>query len=760
MPIKSDRDPGAGRGWALLCGLALLIVYGSLYPFDIAKPEPDALRRLFHDWTLISTRGDMLGNLALFVPWGLAGMLTVAPRRGARRALFVTAFAGFVLALACQIAQLWVPSRSAALADVVWNMLGVAAGLVLGREALRRMAVNAGASAASIAAAGLLGAWLLAYWLPLVPSIDLQLLKDNLKAVLNVGAFSFGAFMPALAMALMSGYLLGRLVGIRASLVGLPAWLALAAVGKLFIHAAHVDISSPLGFIAGAALWWASPWVDAQRRTAIVALVLIAAYTVQGLSPFEFRDIPEAFSWSPMAAMLEGSMLSNAQALVDSVLIFTSFLYLVQISGGRPAVASLGLAVWVLGIEMVQIFIVSRTADITLPLLVILLGQAFRMSRLPSLAAAPQVEAALPAPHATRSGRSILRPLFIALAVVALTVIGLSAMLRLPGIPYNVRELFLRDGHPLALAAFALALLWAGAGSAWLGTGVARTRHPGLLLPPLVLAVSLISLLLLWMSVTTESIGDISGSSNLYWFVTNKDTWGATWRAIFLSLDAPGFISFLERCVRYSALYAPLPIFLGLMIAVRRWPSSEPARPSRVLGVLVSALLTLWLCKAVAFDWSSTDNLNELIARDGEWGWGGGGYLYALLALISLNSLFLAEGIGAHARALLGSLLFTAVAVPLGWWLLNQGLEQEVEKYGSVFSGAQFLLGPDRSHALPAQVLFVRWAAVQVSATLVIATGTWLGLAMLTRARHDLDVGPSSATQFGMTRHPKPPITR
>jgi hypothetical protein len=174
------------------------------------------------------------------------------------------------------------------------------------------------------------------------------------------------------------------------------------------------------------------------------------------------------------------------------------------------------------------------------------------------------------------------------------------------------------------------------------------------------------------MSVTTESIGDISGSSNLHWFVTNKDTWGAAWRAIFLSLDAPEFVSFLERCVRYSALYAPLPIFLGLMIAVRRWPRSGPVRQRRVLGVLVSALLTLWLCKALVCDWSSTDNLNKLLARDGEWGWGGGGNLYALLALIGLNSLFLAEGVGARVPALLGGALFTAVApgieVPRAAW--------------------------------------------------------------------------------------------
>jgi VanZ family protein len=752
MPSSSAASRAAVRGAALLVGLALLIVYGSLYPFNFSTPEPGSLQRLFSDWTLTSTRGDMLGNVALFVPWGLAGVLVSAPRTGARRAVWITAVAGFVLALGCQIAQLWTPSRNAALADVFWNMLGVAAGLVLGRRAQKRLTGSAAGSAVSVVAACLLVAWLLAFWLPLVPSLDLQLVKDNLKSLLDTRTFSFAGFMPGLAMALLSGYLLSQLVGIRASLVCLPAWLALAVLGKLFVYAARSDVSAPLGFVVGTVLWWASPWIGAERRRTLVAMLLIAAYTLQSLSPFEFRDTPGAFGWSPLAAMLEGSMLSNAQALLDSALSFLSFLYLVRVGGGRPAVASLGLAVWVLGIEIAQTFIVTRTADITLPLLVVLLGQAWRMPWPPPREVEPQVNATPPA-HAVvaQSAHSRLRPLLAAAGVVALTTFGLSAMLRLPALPYNVRELFLGGGHPLALAVFALALLWVGASAAWIGHVVANARRPAWLLPPLALVVSLISLLLLWLSVTTESIGDVAGSTNLYWFVTNRDTWGAAWRVVFLSIDAPELISFLERCVRYAALYAPLPIFLGLMVAVRLWPWRHSTRPGQVLGVVASALLTLWLCKAIAFDWSSTDNLNELIARDGAWGWGGGGYLYLLLALVCLNSLMLAEGAG-HALALLGGALLTVLTVPLGWWLLNQGLEAAVEKYGSVFSGAQFFLGPDRRHALPAQVLFARWAAVQLSVTLVIATGTWLGLAICALA---CSGGPSSATQSGRTtRHP------
>ena len=750
IAYRSSRFEGWPPGWMLLAVLALLILYGSLYPFEFSEPAAGALLRVFTEWHLLGSRGDMLGNVALFVPWGLAGMVILAPRAGPWRAAVITALTGFVLALGCQIAQVWIPARDASLADVFWNMAGLVAGLLLGPWALKHWHGSARRPATSSGAAWLLCAWLLAYWLPLIPSIDFQLLKDNLKLALNARAFEFTDVLSGISMALMSGCLLSRLVSVRRSAIYLPALLALAAVGKLFIQGAHIEIGVALGFVVGAVLWGFSSWVSGPRRTLSVALVLIAVYTVHALSPLEIRSAPAAFGWSPLAALLQGSMLANAQTLADELLVFTSFLFLVHASGGKPVSASLGLAVWVLVLEYAQTFIETRTGEITAPLLVLLVGQAFRFADRQLPAALPLVNRATAPRNAERSVRTMLPWWVVALAVVGVVTLGLGAMLRVPTLPYNVHKLFLGGGNPLALATFSLALLWAGAGSAWLGEVVATARHPAWLVPPVALAVSLISLFLLWMSVNPASIEKISGSSNLYWFVTNKGSWGEGWRAIFLAIDVPEFIGFLERCVRYSALYAPLPIVLGLMTAAYRLHGRKGMTPLRVSGVLVSAMLTLWLCKAITFDWSSTDNLNELIASDGEWGWGGGGYLYILLGLMCLTSLILATAVDGAPLRLLGSVLCAVASVPLGWWLLNQGLEAQAEKYGSVFSGAQFLLGPDRSHPLPAAVLFVRWAVVQTGATLVIATGTWLGLAIADRLSdepspdHTADLGDSA----------------
>ena len=184
-------------------------------------------------------------------------------------------------------------------------------------------------------------------------------------------------------------------------------------------------------------------------------------------------------------------------------------------------------------------------------------------------------------------------------------------------------------------------------------------------------------------------------------------------------------VDFFERPVRYAALYMPLITFLALMFMAAQTPDRKRALPGGWAPLIVSTMLWLWLCKAIAFDWSSTDNLNELIARDGPAGWGGGGYLYLLVALLCANAVLLSR-IRLSVISVATAAGVTIAAVPLGWWLINLGLEQYVEKYGQVFSGVQFLLGPDRKQTLPQEILFLRWSIVQVSGVLVIAAGARL----------------------------------
>jgi len=307
-------------------------------------------------------------------------------------------------------------------------------------------------------------------------------------------------------------------------------------------------------------------------------------------------------------------------------------------------------------------------------------------------------------------------------------------ILRFPGMPYNIRELFLGDGSLIHIAVFSMAILWIGISGALIGSQIAKSKVPYLSMPALVALSGIISLLLLYGSVTSESISDIVGSSNVYWFVMNKNIWGDFGVKVFTCLDSPKAISLVERVVRYLALYSP--VILCLIISNATFVKSRSDRWFMALvRYIIYALPWFFLCKVIAFDFSSTDNLNELIARDGAFGIGGGGFLYLLLILISLNGTLLAwasrtEGI----YWTLLSLVCTFLAIPEGWFLLKNGLVTDIVKYGTTYSGVDFLLGPDRENLLSKSELFFRWSLVQTGIVMVLAYGQRILITILPMA--------------------------
>lgn len=711
---------------------AVLIAYGSLYPFHFTVPEAEtaAWVKLFSDWSPLTSKADALGNAALFVPFGCAGMLAIAVRAGLPFRIAATVVVNFMLALVLQVAQIYVPERTAALGDVIWNMAGTAVGIVIGALA----ADHQGAPRqrwqwGAVLPLGLIALWLAAELVPFVPSLDVQSIKTNLKGLLHPTVAAEQLLFHT-AGAILAGWALAAIVGTASSLGWLLVLAGMVAAGKVFIVTSTLDVSTLSGLALGCAGWWLlANWPEPRRSTALVVL-LFAAYVLGAIMPFEIRDIPEPFNLVPFAGMLQGSMLANSRALAANLCLYAGILGVTRINGGAPGPSSIALAILVALFEAAQTYLSGRTPDITDPLLVLLVGQMLRFAPVPVLKHVTGKRAPPVTPMISGGAVGALLPAArfnaigwgLGLGIICMAMaLAFALALRLPQIPYNVAELFLGGGAFPFLIIFALALLWVGAGARLAGYYVAMSARPWLALPLLAFGAGIVSLLLLCASVTQESIGDIAGSNNLHWFVANKDIWGEWARRLFLLVPSD-VVSFFERPVRYAALYGPLITFLALMFAGIEMREHGRAGAGRVWPLMVSAVLWLWLCKAVAFDWSSTDNLNELIAADGPWGWGGGGYLYALLAVICANAVLVAR--------MRLTFLWMAVAagvtlgmVPVGWWLLNQGLEQQVHKYDLVFSGVQFLLGPDRKNLLSPEILFLRWSVVQLAGILVIAVG-------------------------------------
>lgn len=717
-----------------------LVTYGSLYPFHFSIPASHSASwaTLFHNVSLWSSRMDVLGNLLLFVPFGFVGALSIAVNKSLATRITLVSLISLAVALPLQIAQIYVPERSPALSDVLWNMIGSIAGIVAGLNVrLSSQHLRPGTALPL----GLLALWLAAELLPFVPSLDVQSIRNNLKGVLQP-KIAYEQLLFHVAGMLMAGRALAAVVGDARALRWLFLLASVVVAGKVFVVTLTLSISTSAGLAIGLITWW---WIGCwrePRRGTMVMLFLFATYAYGALAPFEFRSDSEPFSLLPFAGLLRGSMLANIQTLTANLCLYAGVLWIISTMGGRIVPCSIALAGLVLIFEIIQIYVVGRTPDITEPLLVLLLGQLLHASTQsiskrdsPSTQNGTHSNPETPprfitATNTTRSAQLPVRS-FNALAwgaclgAVCLTMAFLfSQILRLPQLPYNVVELFLGNGAFPFLVVFSLALLWTGAGARLVSHYVARSSHPWLALPALAFGAGVVSLLLLFASVTEESVADIAGSNNLHWFVINKAIWGEWARDLFVLLP-PIVISCLERPVRYASLYGPLVTFLALMFIAVTVFNRDRSKTMGISLLVISAILWLWLCKAIAFDWSSTDNLNELIARDGPAGWGGGGYLYALLAVICANAVLLTYIRFAVIWVVL-AIGVTSAALPVGWWLLNNGLEQYVQKYDLVFSGVQFLLGPDRKQTLNPEILFVRWSIVQMSAVLVIAAGARL----------------------------------
>jgi hypothetical protein len=363
----------------VLIVIAALIACGSLYPFRFTVPEPHAAAwvKLFSDWSLITAKGDALGNLVLFIPFGFAGVFAVPAHSHPPFRVVTVALLSLALATMLQVAQIYFPPRTPALVDVVWNMagtvLGIIAGLSLGKHIELRWRTWQPEYALPL---GLVALWIAAELLPLVPSLDLQSIKNTLRALLRPH-MSPPDVLWHMAGVLVAGHSLTAIFGRSRALRWLGLLIAIVIAGKVLVVTRVLDASTLVGVAVGYGVWH-----FVSKRTsssdAVVLVVLLVAYTLKALEPFELRPIPAAFSWIPFAAMLQGSMLINVEVLVESVFAFAGLLGLVRMLGSGVGASSFVLALWVAALEAAQMYLVGRSPDVTEPLLVLLVGQFLR----------------------------------------------------------------------------------------------------------------------------------------------------------------------------------------------------------------------------------------------------------------------------------------------------------------------------------------------------------------------------------------------
>jgi VanZ family protein len=381
----------------LVLATVLLILYGSLFPFQFAALGERALPALLENLRFQRTsRGDLVANLLLYMPFGLCLVLAWPAHWRRLTALVATVIVGTLLSLAVELLQAYAPLRVTSLTDVIINAIGTLAGGVIAivylelGTTLRIPGVVSGRP--DPVPLGVLLLWLAFRLAPFVPTIDWQKYKDAIKPLLTPELAVLDTFRYLVGW-LVVGYTVRQLWRREYALLALFVIVIIVLAGRVMIVGKVLVPSEILALLVCmplAALFVSIP--DRQRATLLIVL-LAATIVLEGLKPFQVVAEPQAFSWVPFKSSLTDSLEVNYSVLLEKCFWYFSLVWLLTRRGLGVAAAAFTTAALLAGIEVVQLWLPGRSAEITDPLLALIAGlllglfgvHADNSIRLPSL---------------------------------------------------------------------------------------------------------------------------------------------------------------------------------------------------------------------------------------------------------------------------------------------------------------------------------------------------------------------------------------
>ena len=354
----------------LLLVVALLIAYGSLYPLNFSQPPPGAWDGFLNSWGGQQSPGDSMGNVALFVPFGLFAWFALQGKKPGQRIATILV-AALVFSASLQVLQLFLRARDPALVDIAWNLAGTLAGLLLVIPVGR----FGGALEVPIWTTALpfllVGVWLVGELTPLVPTLDFGAIKQSLAPIKRLH-WRFPPTFLAVGQALALGCLLENFLHARRARVILWLLLATAVAGKLIMLYQYLTLHQLCGWLTGGMIWLSLARTRLATRQKIGLLWLWLAYTIVSLEPFALREVPRAFVWLPFKDVLTGTMLYNVQALLPRLFVIAAIIWLASELRTRVWSVAIFLALWVAALEGAQTYLVGRVGAISDSLWVLL----------------------------------------------------------------------------------------------------------------------------------------------------------------------------------------------------------------------------------------------------------------------------------------------------------------------------------------------------------------------------------------------------
>ncbi|MFK5948165.1 MAG: VanZ family protein [Methylococcales bacterium] len=356
--------------------IIFLISYGSLYPFDFVQlaNESADLKTLFKTWGSYTHQGDILANLILFIPFGIIGTRVIEDKFNQFMGISIILLFGLCFSIILQVGQIYLPSRDANLSDAVLNFIGTIIGVFI--------AVSLNTKESLIAVAKphlnsfpilLLFSWFAYRLMPFIPSIDWQEIKNGVKPIFLFSTWELSRIFHDATAWLIVFYILCRHMRKKLPIIYFSRLILLCFTLEIIIVNNTVSLSNVVGAILALVSWWAF-FSYLTNISAWLAIMLLITLFVSGFSPYQLSASTQTMQLIPFYGFLAGSMLVNTASLLEKFFLYGALVWLLQNLGLKLWAAILITVSVTSCIEFGQIFLVGHLAEITDPLLVILIG--------------------------------------------------------------------------------------------------------------------------------------------------------------------------------------------------------------------------------------------------------------------------------------------------------------------------------------------------------------------------------------------------
>jgi hypothetical protein len=286
-------------------------------------------------------------------------------------------------------------------------------------------------------------------------------------------------------------------------------------------------------------------------------------------------------------------------------------------------------------------------------------------------------------------------PIILIVIIIFTITAGLLIISHSSLIPYNVRELVIKDSPIISSFLFSLFVCWSFGGAVWIAHLFSKTGRKTLFFILSGICHGCVAWILLRSAVPMESIHDIVGAPILFWP---------------LEFEIIGRFLALYFMVTFTAA-------LSALIGLRFFMGNKNSAP---LKCLAYGIAFCFISHFIVVAKASTDNLTELMAA--------GGTLFSsfllglfLLVLFSVATFF-AIMTATH-KYNLKNIAIPAffLSFPFAFLLLYSASAKSIVKYKQNFSALQFLLSPDRKHLVEMPELLIRYAIAHAGIVLLIA---------------------------------------